>query len=93
MPLSEDKSAHPNQLVIAHFEALLASLLEDHKGYQQKIEALLEENKALKEGLGNLDLSIDKKKLLKANKEGTLVAQINALIKEIDSCLAYFEKT
>ena len=92
MPLSEDKSAYPKS-VIAHFEAMLVGLLEDHKRYQQKIEALLEENKTLKERLGTLDLSTNKKNLLKVNKDETLVAQINALIKEIDGCLAYFEKT
>lgn len=86
---------------IQHFDKLLMELLQHHAHGKKKIAQLVEENKELKALLrtstrnDNISTEMDKslKKTLTSDGCTELSHQINAYIKEIDLCLAYFEQT
>lgn len=86
---------------IQHFDKLLMELLQHHAHDKKKIAQLVEEKKELKALIrtstrsSNISTEMDKslKKTLTSDSYTELSRQINAYIKEIDICLAYFEQT
>lgn len=87
-----------DQLIIQRFEKILMKLLQSHAHYKKKAMQLAQEKEVL-QGLlqqSKTNLSALKEVDKKSNKGEAsvigLASQINAYIKEIDLCLAYFEQ-
>ncbi|TDG95711.1 hypothetical protein [Cardinium endosymbiont of Culicoides punctatus] len=101
MPLLEDKPTVNGQHgAIQHFDQLLVELLGRYTDDQKKIVQLTEENKTLKALLQQAKSHVnvfektgkDVKNILTSDNSAELMQKINAYIKEIDLCLAYFEQ-